>query len=300
MGHSHSSSRSNTNPTQQTLSQQSSQIIQPSDPLAQPQVFTTIRDTYDTYEELQQAMRTAGLESSNLIIGVDYTISNVSAGKRTFGGRSLHYIADGVMNPYMQAIYILGKTLEVFDDDKFIPAYGFGDATTSDRAVFPFFPDKIPYTFQEVLSRYKEITPHVKLQGPTSFAPLIREAIRIVKEKRAYHILVIVADGEVTPDNTYCSATSATRTALVEASNYPLSIIMVGVGDGPWDLMREFDDDLPQRKFDNFQFVNFDKLMRGDHSMTAPTVSEEVSFAIAALQEIPEQYKAIMKLGLLG
>ena len=67
-----------------------------------------------------------------------------------------------------------------------------------------------------------------------------------------FHILLILADGQM-------EEAEATLSALVDASQYPLSIVMVGVGDGPWGLMEDCDDLLPARKFDNFQVAIFFK-----------------------------------------
>jgi len=248
--------------------------------------FSAIKDQFKTLEQVQDALRAAGLESSNLIIGIDFTKSNTWNGKRTFGGQNLHTVSPQRLNPYQEVIQIVGRTLEPFDDDKLIPVFGFGDILTTDKTVFPFYPDRVCYKFEEILRRYSEIAPAIELSGPTSFAPIIRSAIEIVKQSRQYHILVIVADGQV-------DRVKETSDAIVEATNYPLSIVTVGVGDGPWDLMEEFDDKLPKRRFDNFQFVPFaDTMVRAEN--------REVTFAIAALQEIPDQFKAIKRLGLLN
>jgi E3 ubiquitin-protein ligase RGLG len=49
-----------------------------------------------------------------------------------------------------------------------------------------------------VLHRYRAIAPLQKLSGPTSFAPLIHQAIRdVVASGMQYHILLLLADGQV-------------------------------------------------------------------------------------------------------
>ncbi|KAJ7956754.1 E3 ubiquitin-protein ligase RGLG2-like protein [Quillaja saponaria] len=264
--------------------------------------YSRISDNYRSLDEVTSALAHAGLESSNLIVGIDFTKSNEWTGKLSFNRKSLHHIGSG-QNPYELAISIIGKTLSSFDEDNLIPCFGFGDASTHDQDVFSFFPEeRFCNGFEEVLTQYREIVPRLRLAGPTSFAPVIEMAMTIVEQSGGqYHVLLIIADGQVTrsidTEHGHLSPQEQkTIDAIVKASEYPLSIILVGVGDGPWDMMREFDDNIPARAFDNFQFVNFTEIM----SKNVNPTRKETEFALAALMEIPAQYKATIELGLLG
>ncbi|XP_010260804.1 PREDICTED: E3 ubiquitin-protein ligase RGLG2-like [Nelumbo nucifera] len=264
--------------------------------------YAYIPDTFTTLEQVSSALRESGLESSNLIVGIDFTKSNEWTGKYSFNKRSLHAIGS-TPNPYEQAIAIVGKTLAPFDEDNMIPCFGFGDVTTHDQEVFSFHNYNKPcHGFEEVLACYKRIVPNLRLSGPTSFAPVVEAAIDIVEQSGGqYHVLVIIADGQVTRSvNTEEGALSPqeekTIQSIVTASSYPLSIVLVGVGDGPWEDMKKFDDKIPTRVFDNFQFVNFTEIMSKDISPS----EKEAAFALAALMEIPIQYKATVELEILG
>ncbi|XP_008797064.2 E3 ubiquitin-protein ligase RGLG2-like isoform X2 [Phoenix dactylifera] len=226
--------------------------------------YSRIDDNYTSLNEVTDALQQAGLESSNLIVGIDFTKSNNWTGKYSYNGRCLHDTG-ATQNPYEQAISIIGQTLSPFDEDNLIPCFGFGD-------------------------------------GPTSFAPIIEMAMNIVEQSGGqYHILLIIADGQVTgSENSESGRLSwqeqKTVEAIVKASGFPLSIILVGVGDGPWDMMKKYDDYIPERSFDNFQFVNFTEIM----SKNVPQSIKESDFALAALMEIPSQYTATLNLGILG
>ncbi|DBA00132.1 TPA: hypothetical protein N0F65_000455, partial [Lagenidium giganteum] len=268
-----------------------------------------IPDQFTTVQQVTAALRRNGLESCNLIIGIDFTKSNEWSGKRTFAGRSLHTIDEpGIVNPYEEVIETVGRTLRDFDDDNIIPVYGFGDDLTGDHSVFTFAANQhrgvqpSGFPFERIRSRYREIVPNVVMAGPTSFAPIINEAVNIVNQTGQYHILVIIADGQVTrsvdiPPHAVSKNEKETIDAITYASNFPLSIVMVGVGDGPWESMVYFDNYLMHRKFDNFQFVEFHKIA----SQTFRNPAErEAQFALNALMEIPDQYRTIKELGYLS
>ncbi|KAK6967443.1 copine family protein 2 [Biomphalaria glabrata] len=255
--------------------------------------FFAFEDRFGNFEDVAKACRKAGLETCGLIVGVDFSASNEWQGRKTFAAQNLHKVIPGkIFNPYQKVISIMGRTLESFDEDNLIPAYGFGDNITMAHSVFSFKESESGQEepckgFTEVLEKYGEIASKITLGGPTDFAPIINKAIDIVKNLKKYHILIVIADGQVTEQ-------SNTIKAIVEASLYPLSIIMVGVGDGPWTTMEQFDNCLPERCFDNFQFVNFHAIVKSCRK------NPDACFALHAMMEIPDQYKTIKSLGYLN
>lgn len=221
------------------------------------------------------------------------------------------------------------------DEDNVIPVYGFGDELTGDHSLFTFSETSDPkagFPFEGIRSRYRQVVRNVTMAGPTSFAPIINQAVNIVSQTGEYHILVIIADGQVTrsvdiPPHAVSRNEKETIDAITYASNFPLSIIMVGVGDGPWESMIYFDNYLVHRRFDNFQFVEYHvrqsrtasprlKIVEAGSNLSIvvppslpaqkiasrfPTPQmRETQFALQALMEIPDQYRVIKEMGYLG
>lgn len=254
--------------------------------------FHLIKDNFETVEQVQDELRSRGLEVCDLVIGIDYTASNTWNGKNSFYGNCLHHIDQNYQNPYQHVIQTIGRTLRAFDNDGEIPTYGFGDSVSRGNSVFPLNPNGICSSFEDVVHKYNMVTPQLKLGGPTNFAPVIRRTIQHLKEENNFHILIIIADGEISD-----GCKQDTIDAIIEASNYPISIVVIGVGDGGsnnFETMKKFDDEIPQRKFDNFQFVHYEDLKK-----ISPKYFD-ARFALCALMETAEQYKIMKKRGLVN
>lgn len=283
-----------------------------------PTGFKAIADNFKTFDQLEQGLLKCGLEVSNLIVGFDFTRSNWQNGKKSRHGKSLHYLPQNEQerrtnpNHYEMSFSIVARTLRSFDADHIIPAYMFGDSVTTSKSVRPLRSDGNAECkeLEGVLTAYraaaaaiqpvddrldllKPLNPdkfEIELLGPTCFAPMIYEAIRIVQENNhSYHILMILTDGQVVNED-------VTAAAIIEASNYPISIVIIGVGDADFSKMREFDDLLTARKFDNLQFVNYTEFFGTMRDLENP----DLTFATKVMMEIPEQYHEIRKRKLIG
>ncbi|ETM47389.1 hypothetical protein F442_08129 [Phytophthora nicotianae P10297] len=283
-----------------------------------PALSRAISDRFRDFGAIQEALRSMNLESSNLMFAIDYTTANLTCAEHSFDGKCLHSIdpSGEILNPYQEALTRLGRVLVEFDDDRSIQVSGFGDAKTPENAVFSFTPEN-PMdgckSFNEIWQRYHDLTPTIELgEKSANLGPVIRHATAVAREVTGFHMLIILLSSHLANEHLVEAAQ-----AIVDASKFPLSIIVIGMGDGPWDNMKVLDDQLPQRQFDNFNFVNFHKVrhtateerrvfvqrIQDDNAEPAAAPCEldplDLLFTLQILMEVPVQYECMCRLNLL-
>ena len=155
------------------------------------------------------------------------------------------------LNQYQAAIVGVSEVVEHYDSDKVFQMYGFG------ASLHPGTPTSHAFTLtgdpnnanvrgvQGIHMAYScaLTSSTMKLSGPTLFAPLIKEAARqaallnVSQENQKYLCLLIITDGCIMD-------MEPTKRAIIEACAYPLSILIVGVGEADFSAMRELDGDI--------------------------------------------------------
>lgn len=231
----------------------------------------------------------------SLMVAIDFTASN----GRPDDSRSLHYMGSQQENEYMQAIRSVASVLAPYDSDQMIPVYGFGARLPPDGSVSHCFPLNFNhekpevYGVQGIIDVYRYAISQVQLFGPTNFSSFMDKAIEIsvgttTQESQNYFILLVITDGVITD-----MANTVDR--IVDASNLPLSIVIVGVGAADFSNMEVLDaDETPLKnrrgdvmKRDIVQFVPFRELQS--------TGGANFSLARETLAEIPGQLTSFMK-----
>uniref|UniRef100_A0AAQ5XMM4 C2 domain-containing protein n=1 Tax=Amphiprion ocellaris TaxID=80972 RepID=A0AAQ5XMM4_AMPOC len=221
----------------------------------------------------------------NFTIAVDFTGSNGNPSLP----QSLHYINPNGYNEYLAAIWAVGNVIQDYDSDKMFPAFGFGAQIPPTWQVSHEFPINFnpsnPFCagIEGVVSAYQQCLPQVKLYGPTNFSPIINHVAHFGRQAlqqqtaSQYFVLLIITDGVITDMD-------ETRSAIVRASQLPMSIIIVGVGGADFSAMEFLDGDdgilrsaagEPAMR-DIVQFVPFRQFQNCPQEMLAQSVLAEV------------------------
>ncbi|GJM85109.1 hypothetical protein PR202_ga01532 [Eleusine coracana subsp. coracana] len=173
----------------------------------------------------------------NFMVAIDFTASNGNPRLPD----SLHYIdPSGRPNVYQKAILEIGDILQYYDPAKRFPSWGFGARPIDGPCSHCFNLNGSTYQpevdgIQGIMSAYVSALRNVSLAGPTLLGQLISTATTIASQSLAgnqqkYFILLILTDGVVTDFQ-------ETIDAIIKASDFPLSIIVVGVGGADFKEM---------------------------------------------------------------
>jgi E3 ubiquitin-protein ligase RGLG len=277
---------------------------------------SNLQNSYRNRDSLDEAMIKSGVvEDINFLIFVDFTKSNNWTGKYSFYGKNLHDLHNRT-NRYLTTLQSLHNVINA-DQDGHIATYAYGTTTAYEKSGHVDFQGCFK-NVQQLTQWYVNYSQNPRVRdtfhGPTTLKYVLDEAQRVTKETKRYHIVLILTDGD--PDDRYKKQDVG---EVYDATNDPLSIVVIGVGDGKYDKVNRvptfpfyegLDDndgvkmgigqqsfrDIKQQygnlKFDNLQFVNLEKEILQGSEMTEDL---QEKLYLKAFSEIPKQYDSIKK-----
>lgn len=249
---------------------------------------------YNTYEQFISAVRDAKIECARFVVAVDFSRSNISRGQKDpKRGASLHSSKDiygnVIPNDYRYALEKLIEVIQLFDSEteiKFL-TFGMKKKLTAEQISVD---DLVKHYDAMTAEFFSRIEANAEAESST-IAPVIYETIKDTVKNKDYQILIILTDGDLTD-------IGRDAQAIIDASNFSISIIALGIGIGPFMSYSEFDNVLFQRRFDNFNFVNLSELLRAKERADEPPLNAR-DFARIILSECPAQYRDIRELNIV-
>ncbi|XP_062500669.1 copine-3-like [Corticium candelabrum] len=232
----------------------------------------------------------------SLMVAIDFTASNGDPRQPN----SLHYFHPYQMNEYMEAIQSVGNVLAHYDSDQMFPVWGFGAKLPPTYAVSHCFPlngregNPEVQGVQGIMDVYRQGLSSVVLHGPTIFAQILRAVIAEIRKApcsqldQNYYILLIITDGVI-------HDMQNTIDLIVEASNMPLSIVIVGVGGADFHNMDVLDADDTPLKARNGRLMSRDIVQFVPLRQFKSQMGANFSLAREVLAEIPGQLASFMK-----
>ncbi|TNJ28079.1 Phospholipid-binding copine family protein [Giardia muris] len=245
---------------------------------------------YDTWDSLLKDMQDAKMEYARFIVAIDFTLSN-RVQSRTMSSKSLHdpsidHRLNGV-SPYQFVLEALVQNIAAFNDIDDIELISFG--LSNDLLIENIPGSSLVPCYQAHAKQFNTI-PDAKQAIGTTIAPVVYRAIECAIQTHDYHILIILTDGDM-------EDTGRDAQAIIDASNFPISILVVGIGSGPFDTYTTFDNVLFERRFDNLNFVSLDDMIRSQHSEDMADISRRALLLGPQLfSECPAQHITIRDL----
>lgn len=225
--------------------------------------YHNLKKQINTYDQLINMLKENGLETFNLIIGLDCSkrISNVK------------------YNLCKQILTTINIVFSKFNNEENILLYGFNS-----HEIFSFLKSDfgeelssdigtVIKTLDNFILNQKNMK-NINNEKTCSLTHIINKAIDVIKRENTYYVLLLIGNNKLDQEVELLKT-------INEISNFPMIIIYVNLSQKAWENNKKNNN-----KYNNLKLLRYKKNVKNDNQYA-------LNFAIKFFCEIPDHYKQI-------